>query len=879
MAKYKILVRKDPHQVIWEIAKRDLAAISDVDHKLFAKAKNHMKGLVANGLIDHYLLEDSDLWQIPVKVKTDILAGLPDDYLFRFVLARGFKRYQGVEIERSVYSESGVDISIVAKPNVIKNWNQEIFQLNVNRLTIEAGCPLPDRGHVLLVLELAQRGKRIKYLPLLPASEIATNDSQGYSLSLAPHQDGILLTITNPRFLTSANMRKIFTDYILQEAKQLSKTYKVQLLKERIIKTLTRAAHGKQALGLGMPLTFFGGLCQPLAKKAQKAAATSKSAAVEATAPAVQPKVKTKPKAKTAAKTKAKEADVIAATSEAQAASAAIQNESQPPENTATPHPAAALPPIPENYPGKGRLDLNIAANKCSASICNFNESWYQESNAAYDETWLEREMIRHKLIPRQQDLIDRVTQALKRQAAINELQLCKAEEGTPPEEPYLHYIDPEADKIPAGQAGDQDSAVKDMRKSMIKTLKAGVVFCEWRFRKDGTNGRNIFGDTIPPPDVELPEIQLGEGAAKASEQSFKALIDGLPVVDNENRCVDVKKHYVTAGDINLTTGNIEFDGAVTVKGQVRDQAVITCTGDLIVEKGVGQATLKAGGNITVADGIVNADVLSRGDVTAGFIENSTIDAGRDLKAARSIMNSNIIARRLSCVGDPGLLAGGRTYCYERMVVTSIAFANNLTTIIMGVDARFARRVQRNDQRLARCEAYIAEREKELGTFKGKSPAQLTKAHRETIKDLKKALKRSQEIAKKIKERKMLLKIEPNEINESASIIITKELKDNAEIYLGEESVKITGGCAGVYIDPKKRHDSYIKALPEGYGIGDDLALQLPSEIAADGLQAKSGSPTLGSADAGDPSPSESPANPEANQEANPEKSNAKEAS
>src|SRR5208337_4362272 len=87
-------------------------------------------------------------------------------------------------------------------------------------------------------------------------------------------------------------------------------------------------------------------------------------------------------------------------------------------------------------------------------------------------------------------------------------------------------------------------------------------------------------------------------------------------------------------GDVDLTTGNINFNGTVHITGSVRPGFKVQADSDVIIERDVEDAHIIAGGNITIKNGVVGNEsvhITARGDITARFIQNARIEAGKSI--------------------------------------------------------------------------------------------------------------------------------------------------------------------------------------------------------------------------------------------------------
>jgi len=184
---------------------------------------------------------------------------------------------------------------------------------------------------------------------------------------------------------------------------------------------------------------------------------------------------------------------------------------------------------------------------------------------------------------------------------------------------------------------------------------------------QQGWPGTNVLGQPIPVPRLPDPGFARGLTGVKFDERDpdlLCAAIAGSPVVVHHG----VKVSPVIEIDaVDLSTGNIEFDGALRVRGDIRRNMAVQVTGDVVVYGTVEAASIQAGGNVTVEGGIIGLGdgqskqgrVICKGTVQARFVNHAQISAGGDVVVEREIVNSEVLAGGKVTVGMPGATHGG----------------------------------------------------------------------------------------------------------------------------------------------------------------------------------------------------------------------------
>lgn len=178
-----------------------------------------------------------------------------------------------------------------------------------------------------------------------------------------------------------------------------------------------------------------------------------------------------------------------------------------------------------------------------------------------------------------------------------------------------------------------------------IPMVEAGTPLMRRIPATPGAAGRDVRGKDLPAvPGVDLPFAQKMVGALLSLDDPHLlcATMRGQPI--DMGNGVSVEPVF-TVKNVNLATGNITFDGSVTISGDVMAGMKVNVTGDIMVGGIVEGGELEAGGNIQVSGGIIaHAKVRAAGSVAARFVENSQIYAGTVISISDMAMQSELEA-------------------------------------------------------------------------------------------------------------------------------------------------------------------------------------------------------------------------------------------
>lgn len=148
---------------------------------------------------------------------------------------------------------------------------------------------------------------------------------------------------------------------------------------------------------------------------------------------------------------------------------------------------------------------------------------------------------------------------------------------------------------------------------------------------REGRDGVGVTGKELKAPRVREANVKLGEGVDWAPDgQTLVATRPGNPALSGVT--ISVNHELRLANGVGLHTGNIQFDGDVTVQGDVGLQMIVKATGTITVEGNVEGARLEADGGIVVKGGLRHhAAIVSKGNAVVRYAENAALTVGADL--------------------------------------------------------------------------------------------------------------------------------------------------------------------------------------------------------------------------------------------------------
>lgn len=243
--------------------------------------------------------------------------------------------------------------------------------------------------------------------------------------------------------------------------------------------------------------------------------------------------------------------------------------------------------------------------------------------------------------------------------------------------------VDMEEDRRPLEK---EDGKVDYKELVRLHNVRKGQLIAKVIPAESGVPGKMVTGEELPCRSGREARFKVGKNVLVDQEEtSMYAAIDGLVTLTDKGK-INVFPVYEVNGDVDYSTGNIDFVGTVVIRGNVLTGFTVKSAGDIRVVGGVEGAELISGGSIEITGGIIgyNKGLVSAGqNVKVSFIQDGNVVAGEDIIVSQSIMHSNIRAGHdVLCNGSKGLIVGGIVQAGDRVVARTIGNTMSTATAI-----------------------------------------------------------------------------------------------------------------------------------------------------------------------------------------------------
>ena len=235
----------------------------------------------------------------------------------------------------------------------------------------------------------------------------------------------------------------------------------------------------------------------------------------------------------------------------------------------------------------------------------------------------------------------------------------------------------------------NEDGSVDFHQLDMISSTNAGDILATLIPSIQGRAGIDICGNPIQPNKVINKVLRHGKGIHLSVDGLTMYSDVGGHVVLADDRVV-VSNTYEVLADVDTSTGDIIYEGNVTVKGNVITGFSIQAKGNIIVNGVVEGAILIAGGQIILKRGMQG---MSKGRMEAGgniitkFIENAEVKAGGNI-TTEAILHSKVSAQGdITVGGKRGYITGGEIRSTTAINVKTAGSTMGTNTLLeVGID-------------------------------------------------------------------------------------------------------------------------------------------------------------------------------------------------
>ncbi|MBP1763191.1 MAG: Flagellar Assembly Protein [Firmicutes bacterium] len=299
------------------------------------------------------------------------------------------------------------------------------------------------------------------------------------------------------------------------------------------------------------------------------------------------------------------------------------------------------------------------------------------------------------------------------------------------------YYIDFEMKGKPVEA---EDGRVDYKKLNLYTQVQQGELIAEKIPFTSGVEGIDVLGQIVPAKSGKDIPFPLGKNVILENNNQIAAGLAGQVILKRNK--IHVIPMIEVNGDVDLSTGNIEFNGNVIIHGSVQPGFSIKAEGDVEIQGTVSGAVVE-GNNVTIRMGIQGMQqgyIKAAINLTTHFIENAMVSAGQDIFVRDVILNSHISAgRKIEVIERRGAIIGGEVSAGEEIHAKTVGTPSALSTNLqVGVNPLLREEYTHLRKNLKNHKSNLDQTQKALSILKTLDQSELPPEKRELLLKLTK---------------------------------------------------------------------------------------------------------------------------------------------
>lgn len=201
----------------------------------------------------------------------------------------------------------------------------------------------------------------------------------------------------------------------------------------------------------------------------------------------------------------------------------------------------------------------------------------------------------------------------------------------------------------------------------------------------DGVDGVDVLGEVAKAKPGKPFDWQFDAATVEVNGLEIRSKIRGVVLVRGHR--IEVSD-LIEVKDVDFHTGNINVEGGVHVRSDVKDRFEIRATQNVVVDGLVGSALIECGGSLHLRRGMAaheRGQIIVGGDVEVGYLNAVPGKIAGSLRFRHELMNCNLDVGH-DVMADSGSIIGGRLRVAGSVHVASLGSEAEIETrLVLGV--------------------------------------------------------------------------------------------------------------------------------------------------------------------------------------------------
>ncbi len=232
-----------------------------------------------------------------------------------------------------------------------------------------------------------------------------------------------------------------------------------------------------------------------------------------------------------------------------------------------------------------------------------------------------------------------------------------------------------------------EDGSLDFRSRGLLKPVLEGEAIARYIAPQSGRDGKLVTGQIVSARRPMDTRPRLGKGVEEDAEGTIYAVRPGV-INYVAGSLIDVVPLFERFGDVDLSSGDLDMEGTVMIRGTIRPHMMVRATGDIAVFGAVENGHVEARGNISITGEVLSTGsgrLLATGDVTVRHAQSANIETKGTVVIGGSAVKTQCRARSIR-VG--GFVVGGQLRADQSIVVSEAGARRGTaeTILVAGMD-------------------------------------------------------------------------------------------------------------------------------------------------------------------------------------------------
>ncbi|GEM_PF-1061548 len=207
-----------------------------------------------------------------------------------------------------------------------------------------------------------------------------------------------------------------------------------------------------------------------------------------------------------------------------------------------------------------------------------------------------------------------------------------------------------------------------------FNNVAPGQVVAYLRSPDPGEEGFTVTGKRIKVKKVRHPRYHPGENLRYSEDRTTIVAECGGHVVLSGDQLSLLDRIFIQ-GDVDYTTGNLDFGGHLTIDGNVNPDFRVRAGGNLVIRGFVEKAQVEAGGDLVIEGRVFgkgDCEIKAGGRARIRSADGAKVQVGGDLEVEEGLRHCDtLVGGSLTVRGNAGLV-GGSARVHHRLETTQL---------------------------------------------------------------------------------------------------------------------------------------------------------------------------------------------------------------